>query len=153
MSVPAILGGGDFLVASHTGSGKTLAYLLPMVRRRRAAGAAHAVARPDRALSRTAAAGRPRLARPPAERRAGGWAAAVPRRPRRASAASRRAAAGPACAPAPLHHLLSPPPAGQIEQLKRAEAEGAPRRARRPRMLVLGPTKELVEQLTKARRC
>lgn len=37
----------------------------------------------------------------------------------------------------------------QIEQLKQAEAEGDTRRPRRPRMLVLGPTKELVEQLTK----
>jgi superfamily II DNA/RNA helicase len=37
MSVPAILGGGDFLVASHTGSGKTLAYLLPMVSARHGA--------------------------------------------------------------------------------------------------------------------
>ena len=67
LSVPEILAGGDFLVASHTGSGKTLAYLLPI-----------------------------------------------------------------------------------LEQLKRAEAAGAPRRARRPRALVLGPTVELVEQLKRA---
>lgn len=42
-----------------------------------------------------------------------------------------------------------PPIRSKIELLKRHEAEGAPRRPRRPRMLVLGPTKELVEQLTK----
>jgi superfamily II DNA/RNA helicase len=31
MAIPAILGGGDLLLAAQTGSGKTLAYLLPMV--------------------------------------------------------------------------------------------------------------------------
>ena len=31
-AVPAILRGGDVVMASHTGSGKTLAYLLPLVR-------------------------------------------------------------------------------------------------------------------------
>ncbi|GFH05651.1 uncharacterized protein HaLaN_00150, partial [Haematococcus lacustris] len=31
LSIPAILSGGDYLLASHTGSGKTLGYLLPIV--------------------------------------------------------------------------------------------------------------------------
>lgn len=31
MAVPAIVSGGDYLLASQTGSGKTLAYLLPLV--------------------------------------------------------------------------------------------------------------------------
>jgi len=47
---------------------------------------------------------------------------------------------------------LPPPPLHQqLHQLKQSEAEaGATRpRPRRPRMLVLGPTKELVEQLTR----
>ena len=30
-SIPAIMSGGDYILASHTGSGKTLAYLLPIV--------------------------------------------------------------------------------------------------------------------------
>ncbi|KAF8072921.1 DEAD-box ATP-dependent RNA helicase 39 [Scenedesmus sp. PABB004] len=33
LAVPAIAGGGDFLLCSQTGSGKTLAYLLPVVQR------------------------------------------------------------------------------------------------------------------------
>lgn len=31
MSLPAIMKGGNYLLASHTGSGKTLGYLLPIV--------------------------------------------------------------------------------------------------------------------------
>jgi len=31
LAIPAIMGGGDYLLAAQTGSGKTLAYLLPLV--------------------------------------------------------------------------------------------------------------------------
>ena len=31
LAVPALVSGGDWLLASHTGSGKTLAYLLPLI--------------------------------------------------------------------------------------------------------------------------
>ena len=31
LALPALLKGGDYMLASHTGSGKTLAYLLPIV--------------------------------------------------------------------------------------------------------------------------
>jgi ATP-dependent helicase YprA (DUF1998 family) len=112
LAVPAIMTGGDFLVASHTGSGKTLAYLLPVVGARAA----------------------PRLA---------GLPVPLPLPP---------FAAGPAARPGRRAKTRAPRPqtktTKQIEQLKRAEAGGAaPRRARRPRVLVLGPTTELVDQL------
>jgi len=52
--VPALLRGGDFLLASHTGSGKTLAYLLPIVNalkaQEEAAGGAASRPRRPRAL-------------------------------------------------------------------------------------------------------
>jgi Rad3-related DNA helicase len=31
LAIPAIVGGGDYLLAAQTGSGKTLAYLLPII--------------------------------------------------------------------------------------------------------------------------
>jgi superfamily II DNA/RNA helicase len=31
LAIPAIVGGGDYLLAAQTGSGKTLAYLLPLI--------------------------------------------------------------------------------------------------------------------------
>ena len=150
-AIAEVLKGGDVLLASHTGSGKTLAYLLPLVRSRISRTLPcksclrpqhHPLHAPACCTAATqymwlaCKVAKPVLCMMPDH------AVCVP------AMSCRHNGAMHLCCSAQGHHIISLEGHAQVKLLKDAERRGDEQaKPKRPRALVLGPTRELTDQI------